>query len=66
MTETDSADRYAHLTFRQLDFLCQGLGHACVHCGNHLPAGEEAPRVCPSISPETCHEVARAIRAGVR
>lgn len=61
---SDSADRAARLSISQLDFLCEGFGHACMKCGKRLPETEKAPRVCPSVGVETCHEVARELHTG--
>lgn len=56
---SESMKRPSRLSFSELDMLCMGLGHICIHCGNPLPEGESAPRICPTVSAETCHRLAR-------
>lgn len=60
-TSTEAMRRTNRLSMTQMDYLCQGLGHHCVLCNNQLPQSEDSPRVCPSVSIETCHEVARGL-----
>lgn len=52
------------VSFRNLDYLCQGLGIRCMICGNKIPKGGG---VCPNISDtELVHEVAREFHYGGR
>ena len=53
--------RTDRLSLSQQDHLCQAVGGRCIHCTNPLPTGEDAPRVCPAATPETCHEIARIL-----
>lgn len=61
---SDKRSYYSQLSFGELDYLCQGLGHRCIHCGNTIP---ENGGVCPSISDTALvHEVARKLHTEVR
>lgn len=57
-------EQMMRLQMWEMDCLCQGIGAFCMQCANPLP--KQGKRVCPTVSAETCHQIARKLRRSNR